>query len=337
MSASVFIATTGNGLARAERDSLDQWRVENLLADQDVRSLAVDPLNTRVVYAGTQGNGVLRSADAGKTWTPVGLGGQIIKALAVSRAEPGTVYAGTKPACLFVSRDSGGNWTELDSFRRIPGRRFWLSPAELPFSAYVQGIALSPTDPNVLVVGIEAGAVVRSTDGGRTWENHRSGALRDCHSILFHATHGDWVYEAGGTGAGASFSRNAGERFEQPREGLDRSYGWACAADPGQPDVWYASASPMPKGFTPPPAHIDGKANAAVFRRRGNSPWEKLSGGLPQPLNYMAYALLTDAQAPGHIYAGLANGEIWHSADYGDNWRALPVNLKSIHRSLILL
>jgi photosystem II stability/assembly factor-like uncharacterized protein len=67
----------------------------------------------------------------------------------------------------------------------------WLSPAEKPFIGYVQAIALSPTNPNVIVVGIEAGAVVRSQDGGQIWSDHRRGALRDRHTLVFHATCGD--------------------------------------------------------------------------------------------------------------------------------------------------
>ena len=77
MSTEAFIATTGKGLARAVRDESDNWSVEFLLADQDVRCLAADPFNPSVVYAGTQGAGVLRSADRGKSWRPAGLAGMI--------------------------------------------------------------------------------------------------------------------------------------------------------------------------------------------------------------------------------------------------------------------
>lgn len=114
---------------------------------------------------------------------------------------------------------------ELDSFRHIPWRWLWLSPAEKPFSAYVQAIALSPTNPQVIMAGIEAGAVVHSADGGQTWNGHRRGALRDCHLLTFHASNGNWVYEVGGTGAGVSFSRDAGETWAQPKDGLDWHYG----------------------------------------------------------------------------------------------------------------
>src|SRR5262249_46339104 len=243
MSMNTFLATTSQGLARASLNASSEWSVEFLLSDQDVRCLAADPFDYVVIYAGTQHHGVLRSNDGGKTWRAAGLDGQIVKALAASRTQPGTIYAGTKPALLFVSRDGGASWEELRSFRRIRSRWFWFSPAEKPFTAYVQAIALSPTDPRTLLVGIEAGAVVRSQDGGDSWTDHRRGALRDCHSLTFHTTRGEWVYEGGGTGAGVSVSRDAGKSWIQPAEGLDRHYGWAVAADPVRPEVWYTSVS----------------------------------------------------------------------------------------------
>jgi photosystem II stability/assembly factor-like uncharacterized protein len=327
-----FLATTGHGIARAEYASTKEWSVEYLLLDQDVRCLAADPLNPAVVYAGTQGNGVLCSRDRGKTWRPCGLSGQIVKALAISPAVPGMVYAGTKPACLFVSRDEDNAWTELSSFRQIRSRRFWLSPAEPPFIGYVQSIALSPTDPRTIVVGIEFGAVVRSCDGGQTWTDHRRGALRDCHSLIFHVTNGDWVYEAGGTGAGVAVSQTAGDRWTQPGANLRQHYGWAVAADPAQPALWYASvASSALK------AHRDQRAEASLVRMTEGQSWQTLAGGLPQPLTSMPYALLTDPGAPGHVYAGLANGEVWHSSNHGESWHQLPFTLKSIARTLIAL
>jgi photosystem II stability/assembly factor-like uncharacterized protein len=283
------------------------------------------------MYAGTQDNGVLRSDDRGKTWQPSGMQGYIVKAIAVSPVESGLIVAGTKPPGVFVSRDGGVHWEELVSFRKMR-RWFWFSPAERPFTAYIQGIALSPTDPQVIVAGIEAGAVVRSTDGGKTWQNHRKGALRDCHSITFHVSGGDWVYEGGGTGAGASFSRDGGNSWSQVRKGLDRHYGWAAAADPARPDICYVSLSPGPMK-----AHSAGNAQAYIFRSIGGGAWEKLTGGLPQPLDYMPYALLTDRDAPRQLYAGLSNGDVWHTMDYGDHWQQLPVNLGSIWTAMIML
>ena len=169
MNATVILATTGSGLAHAERLESREWSVTYLLEDKDPRCLASDPHNPDVVYAGTQGNGVLRSADRGMSWSPAGMEGQTVKSLAVSPHDPAVIYAGTRPAYLHITENGGAAWRELDGFRRIRGRWFWMSPAEKPYKAYVQAIAISPEDPDVVLAGIEFGAVVLSTDGGRTW------------------------------------------------------------------------------------------------------------------------------------------------------------------------
>jgi hypothetical protein len=188
-------------------------------------------------------------------------------------------------------------------------------------------------------VGIEFGAVVRSMDGGVSWQGHRRGALRDCHSLTFHPNDGSRVYEAGGSGAGVAFSEDGGVTWTQPKKGLDRFYGWACGADPIRPEVWYASLSASFTWAQPgvPAAHVDGHANAGIYRSKSGSPWELLRGSLPQPLDYMAYALLTNPALPGSLWAGLSNGEVWHSPDYGDSWTKLPFSLGRIQRSLVMV
>lgn len=328
----IFLATMGQGVTRATHGSNGRWSIETVLEGFTVTCLAADPIQPEVVYAGTRDAGVLRSADAGKTWKETGLSGHTVKAIGASRLSHSLLYAGTKPACMFFSEDRGEHWKELTSFRRIFSRRFWFSPAEKPFSAYVQGIALSPTHSNVILVGIEAGAVVRSEDGGQTWQDHRKGALRDCHSLTFHASDGDWAYEGGGTGAGVAVSRDGGNVWQQPTTGLDRHYGWACAADPRQPEICYVSASLSPRH-----AHGSGNAQAYIYRSSPGKPWQKLGGGLPQPLRYMPYSLLTDPREPDCVYAGLSNGDVWRSSDRGDAWEQLPLNLKSIHRQMLML
>jgi hypothetical protein len=125
--------------------------------------------------------------------------------------------------------------------------------------AYVQAITISPTDPNVVMVGIEFGAVIRSEDGGQTWSNHVQGTLRDCHSMTFHALEG-WAYEAGGSGGGASVSRDNGRSWHKAKRGLAKHYGVACVADPERPEVWYVSVAPSPAkpmGKIPKPISIE--------------------------------------------------------------------------------
>jgi hypothetical protein len=47
--------------------------------------------------------------------------------------------------------------------------------------------------------------------------------------------------------------------------------------------------------------------------------------------------LVTDPNEPGHLYAGLSNGNVWHTADYGNHWQQLPLNLASVACSMVML
>ncbi len=201
MASNVLISNSHDGRAgvggmRAERDELGVWQTDEIFPDLDVRCLAVGPQGGTSVWAGTQGEGVWTSDDRGLNWRPSGLEGKDVKALAVSPHDPRLIFAGTKPALIYVSRDGGATWRELEGFRKIPWRWLWMSPAEPPFiTAYVHAISVSPTDPDVILAGMEYGALVRSEDGGETWEGHRPGALRDCHGMTFHSHDGTWAYE----------------------------------------------------------------------------------------------------------------------------------------------
>jgi photosystem II stability/assembly factor-like uncharacterized protein len=283
------------------------------------------------VLAGTQGDGLFRSDDAGSTWTPSGLEGSIVKSVSFCAAEPATAYAGTKPPHIFRSDDGGRSWSELESFRNVRGRSIWRQPAERPSTAYVQALACSPTDPDVVVAGMEAGAVVRTTDGGRTWSNHLKGSCRDCHSLHLHPD-GQHVYEGGGAvrKPGVAVSADRGETWERPADGLDLAYGWAVAADPADPGIVYISLSPGPMK-----AHSEGQAEAGIFRRDGDGPWQRLGGGLPEPIPDMPYALITHPGTPGYLLAGLANGDLWETDDHGESWRLAAVRFEAVHRVLI--
>jgi hypothetical protein len=333
----ILLATDRRGVEIAERDATTgTWNVRGTLTDVPVTCLAVQPAVPGRLYAGTRDRGVLRSDDIGSTWHAAGMAGTCVMSLAVSAAAPDTVYAGGKPAAVFASDDAGATWRELEGFRRTR-RWYWLSPAEPPdWRAYVQGLAASPTDPDVVVAGIEAGAVVRSTDGGRNWSAHRRVADRDCHALAFHTTDGRWVYEAGG--GGPAVSRDGGDRWTHPLTGLRGRYGMAVAADPERPEVWYVTTAPMGGLATlwrGPTGHRDGAAQAAVYRASGGGGWTALAGGLPQPLQHPPYGLVTHRGAPGHVTLGLAHGELWHSADHGDHWERLPVRFGGIRRTLI--
>jgi photosystem II stability/assembly factor-like uncharacterized protein len=184
----------------------------------------------------------------------------------------------------------------------------------------VRWIAPSPHEADVILVGIELGGLMRSGDGGATWEDHRPGAQRDVHSLAWHPRVATRAYEAGG--GGAAWSEDAGESWQAADEGRDRHYTWSVAVDPEDPDCWYVSASTGPFA-----AHGGRDPQALIFRRRKGEPWRALAGGLPEPLPAMPYALLA---ADGRLFAGLADGELWESRDRGDTWEACTLRGDSI-------
>jgi hypothetical protein len=324
-----FLSTTTSGIARLTE--ADEWAVHDHLQSEDVYSLATGPIDSDLVLAGTEGNGVFRSVDRGATWESGGLDGEQVMSLAVAPSDPDRLYAGVRPPAVYRSDDGGMTWVECESFQDIRGRRIWRSPASPPFTAYVNALAVSPADPDLVVAGIEFGAVVQSTDGGETWSNHRRKAIRDCHSLVWHSTDERCVYE-GGAGVprrpGAR-STDGGKSWMKPGGGLDRGYGVSVAADPGDPDLWYVSASTSPFA-----AASDEDPKAAVFRHDGGEAWQKLTAF---PAERMPWVLCTDPALPNHLWAGRSDGSIAHSTDRGDSWNSLDGTLPAVEYAMVML
>jgi photosystem II stability/assembly factor-like uncharacterized protein len=327
----IFLACYDRGITRAAEGADGTWEVRTALPDLAVTCLAADPSNPERAYAGTRASGVWRSKDGGVSWQNAGKPAEEVKSLAVSPHDAKVIYAGTKSALIFRSGDGGTTWQELDGFRRIPNRWWWFSPAEPPDRRpYVIAIAPSPTEPDVLLAGVEFGAVVRSEDGGATWSRHLRGTLRDCHALIFHATDGDWAYQAGGTGGGASFSRDGGRTWQKAKRGLAKNYGIVCAADGQKPEVWYVCVAPSPyNAFGQEPRIYLYRATAGVG-------WQPI-GWTPHPLSEAPTALVAPPGKTGYLYAGLKGGDVWHSRDYGDSWEQLPFNLGGIWHSMLVL
>ncbi|HET9213234.1 MAG TPA: hypothetical protein VFN93_00650 [Gaiellaceae bacterium] len=320
MSHTRLYAATGDSVARLDRAG-DGWTVSTALVGTGAQCLAVDPADGNRLYAGLREGGVRRSADGGATWVDSELPASGVFSLAV--AADGAVYAGTEPSALYRSDDGGANWRELSSLLELPSQPTWSFPPR-PWTSHVRWVAPSPHDPDVLLVGIELGGLMRSTDGGETWHDHRPGAERDVHSLAWHPTARGRAYEAGG--GGAAWSEDGGDTWQAADEGRDRHYTWSVAVDPDDPELWYVSASTGPFA-----AHGGGDAQARIYRRR-NGGWTALDGGLPDPLP-MPYVLVTTGD---RLYAGLADGQLWESGDRGDSWQRCELGGFALERIVAL-
>ena len=159
--------------------------VKLTLEERGAQCLAVDPNDPDTVYIGTSDEGLFRSSDGGRSWNRLaGVSHPRVTAIAISPVD-GALYAGTEPSSLFVSRDRGGSWRELEGLKSLPSASTWSFPPR-PWTSHVRSLALSPEDPNLIVAGIELGGVVRSTDGGESWQDQRPGAYADCHALATH-------------------------------------------------------------------------------------------------------------------------------------------------------
>ena len=302
-----LFATTGTSAVRLD-ETADGWNVAHELRDSGAQCLAVDPADPNTVYVGLAAGGVRKTVDGGHAWARSGLDEEEIFSVAVSAVD-GAVYAGTEPSALHRSDDGGETWRELTGLLELPSRPTWSFPPR-PWTSHVRWIAPSPHDARTILVGIELGGLMRSTDGGETWQDHRPGAQPDVHSLAWHPRTEGRAYEAGG--GGAAWSEDGGDTWKPADDGRDRHYTWAVAVDPDDPELWYVSASSGPfaaHGGRDPQAHI---------YRRSNGGWDELAGGLPDRLPSMPYALVVDGD---RLFAGFANGELWQTRDRGDTWR----------------
>ena len=164
-----------------------------------------------------------KTTDGGETWSECGLADEQVFSVAVSAAD-GAVYAGTEPSALYRSDDGGLVWSELSGLLELPSRPTWSFPPR-PWTSHVRWIAPAPHDADVLLAGIELGGLMRSTDRGETWQDHRPGAHRDVHSLAWHPRVPQRAYEAGGEGA--AWSDDGGATWKTGDEGRVHRYTWS--------------------------------------------------------------------------------------------------------------
>lgn len=272
--------------------------------------LAGDPLAPGRTWCGTAGGGLLRSDDAGRSWRSVGLEGEDLTAVAASPVEAGRVWAGTEPSALWGSADGGATWVRAEGLEELPSSSEWAFPPR-PDTHHVRWIACHPRHAGRLWLAIEAGALVTTPDGGRTWHDRVPGGPYDTHELAIHPDRPDALRVA--AGEGYYESDDGGATWASPDEGLDVGYLRSVAIDPGDPGVVIVSAASHPHS-----AYMAGRADGRLYRREGGGRWERVGYGWPDPPDTIA-PLLAPGRAPAELWAADERG-VHRSEDGGRRW-----------------
>jgi len=215
--------------------------------------------------------------------------------LIARRASPWTVeehLAGRSPVCVAVD----------------PPR---------PHTHHVRWIEADVSVADRLFVAIEAGALVRTFDGGRTWHDRVRGGPYDTHTAMTHSLAPGRIYSAAGDGYFES--TDAGESWRSPQDGLKHLYLVGIAVDPADPDAVIVSATDGPGS-----AYSPRSAEAFVYRKTGLNRWEQAMSGLPEAQGTTVSLFATHAGEPGVIYAA-NNCGLFRSGDTGRSWKALDI------------
>jgi photosystem II stability/assembly factor-like uncharacterized protein len=299
----------------------ERFDAHEALTGRVLQCLASDPHQASRIYCGTFGDGLWASDDGGASWRPLrALTARQVTAVAVSATERhngfGVVYVGTEPSAVFWSGDGGSTWHECPALTTLPSSATWSFPPR-PQTHHVRWIGLDARLPGRLFVAIEAGALVRSVDGGRTWLDRAPNGPYDTHTLVTHTLAPGHLYSAAGDGYFES--DDAGANWRQPQRGLEHRYLWSLAVDPHDPGVVIASAARSPHA-----AHDPRAADSAIYRRANGGEWEILRDGLPAAKGTTVGVITASAAESGVFYL-VNNRGVYRSNDSGVSWHALAI------------
>ena len=135
-----------------------------------IRSMAIDPENPAVLYAGSAGGGVWKTTDAGLTWRPLDdlLQNLRIGSIAVNPHNPDLILAGNGEGFVFWQ---GGLAYGRGIYRSLDAGNSWSLIPDTDNSQFefVFDVAFDPYESGTVLASTRTG-VYRSTNNGTSWE-----------------------------------------------------------------------------------------------------------------------------------------------------------------------
>ena len=301
-----ILYVTTNDRVYKTRDAGETWTAltEGLGAAR-VLSLAIHPVMTSTVYAGTLGDAVYRSVDGGQRWSIINAGLKehitVVNAFVFHPQDPDTIFAAATVG-IFKTTNAGLLWEEI--------------PNKGMDSVYVVSLVLDRANTNLLYAGT-SGGVYRSRNGGQTWEAVNKGLIEREMETGLALGMNTMVQDPGlpatlyaGTTRGAYRTMNGGESWTKITGGLGDWFIASIVLDPENTRVLYAGTG---KG---------------VFKSAdGGETWTAVNQGLT---NLNVRSLAMHPTNPQILYAG-THGGLFKTVAGGATWRAL--NLQSSKES----
>ncbi len=185
--AEYYVGTTGGGVWKTA-DSGKTWHpMTDKYFGGTIGALDLFKPNPDVVWAGggetairgnvSHGDGVWKTADAGKTWTFMGLGAtQYISRIVTHPTDPNIVYVGALGHVFGPNKERG-------VYRTKDGGKTWQQILFKNDSTGIADLVMDPSNPNVLYAGFwqagrtpwmlvsggAGGSMYKTTDGGDHW------------------------------------------------------------------------------------------------------------------------------------------------------------------------
>jgi photosystem II stability/assembly factor-like uncharacterized protein len=252
-----------------------------------------------------------------------------------SLTDPDTAYAGVEDAALFRTTDGGKSWHELAGLRGHGTGPKWQPGAG---GLGLHTIILDPSNPQRMFVAISAAGAFRTDDGGKTWrpinQGLRSPYIPDPNAEIGHCVHRMAMHRSR---PGVLFmqkhwdvmrSDNAGELWREVSGNLPTDFGFVIDVHAHEPETIYVVPIKSDSEHFP----IDGQLR--VYRSRtGGNEWEPLTKGLPQNncyVNVLRDAMAIDSLDSCGVYFGTTGGQVYASADAGDNWAPIVRDLPAV-------
>jgi len=328
------------------------WKMKGpLLKSSPVFHMTFDKRDGETIYAAVNsfhfGPTIQMSRDFGKTWDNAEKPPRFAEdsGLKVENAwhvepgpadEPDDVYAGVAPAGLFRSSDRGKTWEPNRALNEHSTRSNWQPGAG---GLCLHSIVFDPSNSKRMYVGISAVGVLKSEDGGQSWnfknKNVRADFLPNkfpefgqcVHKLLMDPKKPDHLYQQ--NHCGVYRTEDSAENWKEISAGLPSGFGFPLAVHPHDSERFYV--------FPEEGDFFRAAANSefAVYETaNAGRAWKKRIKGLPAAEAYLGCfreGMATDELDPAGVYVGTRMGHLFHSTDEGKTWRLIAQWLPPIH------